>query len=94
MDFVTITDHDTIAGALEIADDRRVLLSEELTIAFKGEPQHVHVRGYDITSDDLGWLQASEDAVEACAAYLHEHEIASALAHPFYAVERLGARSD
>ncbi len=87
MDFVTITDHDTIAGALEIADDPRVFLSEELTVAFKGEPQHVHVLCWDITPDDHDWLQAHNDDVEACAGYLHGHEIATALAHPFYAVE-------
>src|SRR6202022_488640 len=31
-------------------------------------------------------LQANRDDVEACAAYLHDDEITSALAHPFYAV--------
>jgi len=87
MDFVTITDHDTIAGALEIADDPRVFLSEELTVAFRGEPQHVHVLCYDITPDDHEWLQFHNSDVEACAEYLHEHEITTALAHPFYAVE-------
>jgi glycosyltransferase involved in cell wall biosynthesis/predicted metal-dependent phosphoesterase TrpH len=86
MDFVTITDHDTIAGALTLADDPRVFLSEELTVAFKGEGQAVHVLCYDITPDDHDWLQAHNDDVEACAEYLHEHEIATALAHPFYAV--------
>ena len=33
MDFVTITDHDTIAGVLEIADRPDVFISEELTAA-------------------------------------------------------------
>ena len=41
MDFVTITDHDTIAGVLEIADDPRVFLSEELTVAFKLSLIHI-----------------------------------------------------
>lgn len=87
MDFVTITDHDTIAGAMEIAADPRVFLSEELTAWFAGEPQAVHVLCYGITPDDHEWLQAHNGDVEACAAYLHEHEITTALAHPFYAVE-------
>ena len=43
MDFVTITDHDTIAGVLEIADRPDVFVSEELTARFRGEPQAVHV---------------------------------------------------
>ena len=37
MDFVTITDHDTIAGALELADRPDVFVSEELTAWFRGE---------------------------------------------------------
>jgi glycosyltransferase involved in cell wall biosynthesis/predicted metal-dependent phosphoesterase TrpH len=87
MDFVTITDHDTIAGVEEIADDPRVFVSEELTTWFRGEPQAVHVLCYGITPDDHAWLQAHAADVEVCAAYLHEREIATALAHPFYAVE-------
>jgi len=37
MDFVTITDHDTIAGVLQIADLGDVFISEELTAHFRGE---------------------------------------------------------
>jgi glycosyltransferase involved in cell wall biosynthesis/predicted metal-dependent phosphoesterase TrpH len=87
MDFVTITDHDTIAGALTLADLPDTFVSEELTVWFRGEPQAVHVLCYGITPDDHGWLQAHRGDVEACAEYLNEHEITSALAHPFYAVE-------
>ena len=87
MDFVTITDHDTITGALELDHLADTFISEELTVHFKDEPQAVHVLCYGITPDDHGWLQAHNDDVEACAAYLDDHEIACALAHPFYAVE-------
>jgi glycosyltransferase involved in cell wall biosynthesis/predicted metal-dependent phosphoesterase TrpH len=87
MDFVTITDHDTIAGAQQIADDPRVFLSEELTAWFRGEPQAVHVLCYGITPDDHDWLQAHARDVEHVAEWLHEQGIACALAHPFYAVE-------
>jgi len=87
MDFVTITDHDTIAGAQQIADDPRVFISEELTTWFKGEPQAVHVLCWGITPDDHDWLQAHSRDVEVCAGYLHDRGIACALAHPFYAVE-------
>ena len=86
MDFVTITDHDTIAGAQQIADRPDVFLSVELTASFRGEPQAVHVLCYGITPDDHEWLQAHRYDVEACAGYLHASEIACALAHPFYAV--------
>jgi glycosyltransferase involved in cell wall biosynthesis/predicted metal-dependent phosphoesterase TrpH len=86
MDFVTITDHDTIAGVLEIADRPDVFVSEELTAHFRGEPQAVHVLCYDITREDHEWLQANSGDVELCAAYMLEREIVCALAHPYYTV--------
>ena len=87
MDFVTITDHDTIDGCLELADRPDCFVSEELTARFAGEPQAVHVLCYGITPGDHEWLQAHAGDLEACAAYLHESGIACALAHPFYHVE-------
>ncbi len=87
MDFVTITDHDTIDGCLELGDRSDCFVSEELTARFAGEPQAVHVLCYGITPGDHEWLQAHAGDVEACAAYLHENEIACALAHPFYNVD-------
>ncbi len=87
MDFVTITDHDTIDGCLELAGRADCFISEELTARFAGEPQAVHVLCYGITPGDHEWLQANAGDVEACAAYLRRNEIASALAHPFYNVD-------
>lgn len=86
MDFVTITDHDTIDGCLELADRPDCFVSEELTARFAGEPQAVHVLCYGITPGDHEWLQAHSGDVEACAAYLHDQGIACALAHPFFNV--------
>jgi glycosyltransferase involved in cell wall biosynthesis/predicted metal-dependent phosphoesterase TrpH len=87
MDLVTITDHDTIAGCLQLGDRHDVFISEELTAWFRGEPQAVHVLCLGITPADHEWLQAHNRDLEACADYLHENEIACSLAHPFYAVE-------
>jgi glycosyltransferase involved in cell wall biosynthesis/predicted metal-dependent phosphoesterase TrpH len=87
MDFVTITDHDTIDGCLEIADRDDVFISEELTAWFRGEPQAVHVLCFGLTPDDHARLQEWNHDLEACAEYLHSHGIACSLAHPFYAVE-------
>ena len=56
MDFVTITDHDTIAGVLEISARPDVFISEELTAHFRGEPQAVHVLCYGISVEDHEWL--------------------------------------
>src|SRR5262249_4651964 len=49
MDFVTITDHDTIDGCLELEGRPDCFISEELTAGFAGEPQAVHVLCYGIT---------------------------------------------
>jgi len=87
MDFVTITDHDTIDGALELAarhDD--AFVSEELTAWFRGEPQAVHILCWGITADDHERLRALSDDVEAVASELRDRAIACALAHPFFAV--------
>ncbi len=86
MDFVTITDHDTIDGVLQIADRSDVFISEELTAHFRGEPQAVHVLCYGITPADHEWLQAHSRDVEECASYMREREIVCALAHPYYTV--------
>jgi glycosyltransferase involved in cell wall biosynthesis/predicted metal-dependent phosphoesterase TrpH len=86
MDFVTITDHDTIDGCMELAGRPDAFVSEELTAWFAGEPQAVHVLCYGITPADHEFLQAHAADVETCAAFLHEREIACALAHPFFAV--------
>ncbi|HET9121360.1 MAG TPA: PHP-associated domain-containing protein, partial [Solirubrobacterales bacterium] len=87
MDFVTITDHDTIDGCLEIADRDDVFISEELTTWFRGEPQAVHLLCFGITPDDHAWLQEHNRDLESCAEYLHSHGITCSLAHPFYAAE-------
>jgi glycosyltransferase involved in cell wall biosynthesis/predicted metal-dependent phosphoesterase TrpH len=93
MDFVTITDHDTIDGVLAIAERPDVFISEELTASFRGEPQAVHVLCYGIAPADHEWLQAHSGDVEECAQYLHTHDILCALAHPYYNVGApLGAR--
>src|ERR1700759_4703866 len=64
MDFVTITDHDTIDGVLQLADRPDVFVSEELTARFRGEPPAVPVLCYGITVDDHDWLQAHAGGVE------------------------------
>jgi predicted metal-dependent phosphoesterase TrpH len=87
MDFVTITDHDTIDGALRLADRPDFFVSEELTARFRDEPREVHVLCYGIDPDDHARLQERARDVEAVAAYLHGRGILAALAHPFWEVE-------
>ena len=84
MDFVTITDHDTIDGVLTIADRADVFFSEELSATFRCEPDAaVHVLCWDIDRGDHEWLQAHARDVERCADYLRKRHIAAALAPPY-----------
>ena len=67
MDFVTITDHDTIDGVFEIADRPDVFVSEELTAHFRGEPQAVHVLCYGITARGSRVAAGPIPATSSCA---------------------------
>jgi len=87
MDFVTITDHDTIEGAMRLADRPDFFVSVELTARLAGEPREVHVLCFGVDPDDHAALQERAHDVEACAEYLHGRGIVSALAHPFWEVE-------
>ena len=48
MDFVTLTDHDTIDGALQIAHRANVIVGEELTCWFPEDGCKMHVLVYGI----------------------------------------------
>jgi predicted metal-dependent phosphoesterase TrpH len=79
MDFVTVTDHDTVDGGLALADRPDTFLSVELTAHFRGEPQAVHVLCWGITPDDFERLRSLSGDVERVAESLHERELACAL---------------
>src|ERR1051326_7667268 len=53
MDFVTLTDHDTIDGCLEIQDLPNTFVSEQVTTFFPQDPCKVHilVRSEEHTSE-------------------------------------------
>src|SRR4051812_27804292 len=51
MDFVTLTDHDTIAGATEISNLPDVLVGEELTCWFPEDHCKMHVLVYGLTPE-------------------------------------------
>jgi hypothetical protein len=76
MDFVTITDRDSIDGVLSIADRPDVFMSVELTARLRDSEETVQVSCYGISAFDHAWLQRRSDDVEVCLAYLREHAIA------------------
>mgnify|MGYP001826358464 FL=1 len=86
MDFVALTDHNTIAGAHEIAHLDDVIVGVEVTVAFPedGVPLHVLVWGVD----DATWadLDALRGNVYEMVDYLLAASLPHALAHPLHRV--------
>lgn len=84
MDFVTLTDHDSIAGALEIAHLPGAFVSCEVTAAFPedGCPLHVLVWGIDEARHRA--IQELRGDLYALTAYLDTEGIVYALAHPLF----------
>ncbi len=92
MDFVTLTDHNTISGALEIAHHSDVVVGVEITATFPddGVPVHVLAWGVDESAwDELSRLRPNlyELVDDLCA-----RGVPHALAHPLHRVgDRLTA---
>ncbi len=88
MDFVTLTDHDTIEGALELVERgfERVLIGEEITTRFPSDGREMHVLVWGITPDqheEIERLELRAD-IHALAGWIRERDLAHALAHPLH----------
>lgn len=84
MDFVTITDHDSIEGVTEIAHQDDVLVGEELTCWFPEDHCKMHVLIYGITPEDHANLQGRSKNIYDVAEYIERNRIAHSVAHPIY----------
>ena len=91
MDLVTLTDHDSIAGALELAGLPDVFVSEEVTCQVPGG-RELHLGVYDITAAQHQALQARRNDLESLFAYAAEERIPVCVNHPFSALT--GRRED
>lgn len=83
MTHVTLTDHDSIEGALRLAHHEDFIIGEEVTAFFPSEALHVHVLVWGIDERqhiEIGELRFN---VFELVEYLRRHGIAHALAHPF-----------
>lgn len=88
MDLVTITDHDSIAGALELVERGfpNVIIGEEVTVYFPEDRCKLHVLVWNLTPalhDELHTLHLRND-VYAFAEWLEDRRLPHALAHPLY----------
>ena len=86
MDMVTVTDHNTIAGSLEIAHLDDTFVSEEITTYFPEDRCKLHVLAYDITEAQHADFQPLRENVFELVPYLREQGIPHVLAHPLFAV--------
>jgi glycosyltransferase involved in cell wall biosynthesis len=84
MSLVTISDHNTLEGAVRIADRPGTFLSVEVTTRFPEDDVPLHVLVWNLTEEDHRDLQPYRPSVYELVAFLHERELAHALAHPLY----------
>ncbi len=87
MSFITITDHNTINGVLEIAHLPEVFMSCEYTVEVPEEKGKVHVLVYGISEAQHQDLLRLRENVYDFVKYLKSHRLAHALAHPLYSVQ-------
>jgi len=86
MDYITITDHNTIDGVLEIAHYPEVFISAEYTVFVPEEKTSIHVLVYGIDEHTHEDLMKLRDNVYEFVCYLKSKGIAHSLAHPLYPV--------
>jgi glycosyltransferase involved in cell wall biosynthesis len=86
MSDVTITDHNTIDGALDIAHLPDTFISEEITAYFPEDGCKVHILALNITEAQHRDIGKARTSIYELAHYLFEQNIVSVVAHPLYAI--------
>lgn len=84
MDFVTLTDVNTIDGVLKIRDLPGVFLSEEISTLLPESKKPVHILAYDITENQHEEISLLRDNAFQLLEYITDQNIVHSLAHPFY----------
>ena len=88
MDLVTITDHDTIAGALELSERgfQNFIIGQEITVYFPEDHCKLHVTVWDLTPelDEEITALGLRDDVYRFADWLADRNLPHAFAHPLY----------
>jgi len=87
MTYVTLTDHNTIDGALMLTHHDDFFISEEVTTYFPDEDVKLHVLALGITEDQHQEIQALRRNLYELVSYLKREDILYVLAHP---LTRLG----
>ena len=86
MDYVTITDHDSIDGCLEIAHRPRTFISEQVTTYFPHDACKLHILVWGISEQQHRDIETVRENIFDLQRYLQRAQIAHAVAHPLYSV--------
>jgi glycosyltransferase involved in cell wall biosynthesis len=86
MDFVTISDHNCIRGALEIAHLPGTLISVEITTYFPEDGCKIHCLATGINEPQFAAIQELRANIYDLQRYLAEQHIACSVAHPLFRV--------
>src|SRR5215469_13418649 len=86
MDYVTITDHDSIDGCLEIAHLPRTFISEQVTTYFPHDACKLHILVWGISEQQHSDIESVRENIFDLQRYLQRAQIAHAIAHPLYSV--------
>ena len=86
MDYVTITDHDSIDGCLEIANRPRTFISEQVTTYFPNDACKLHILVWGISEQQHRDIEGARENIFDLQRYLQRGQIAHAVAHPLYSV--------
>lgn len=89
MDLVTLTDHDTIAGAQELVHLDNTFVSEEVTVVLAGTsaaPRELHVNVFAITEVQHERIAVLRHDAEAFFAYVAQERIPASINHLFSAL--------
>src|SRR5437762_2182961 len=86
MNYVTITDHDTIDGCLQIIDLPHTFISEQVTTYFPQDPCKLHILVWGISQEQHGKIEGVRDNIFELQHYLQIAQIAHAVAHPLYSI--------
>lgn len=85
MEYVTITDHNVISGALEIAHLPNTFISSEITTHFPENGCKAHVVVLRISEAQYAEIMGLRKNIYELVGYLNRERIAHFLAHPLYA---------
>lgn len=88
MRFVTLTDHNTIEGCLEIAHLEGAFTSAEITSVFPADGCKVHLLVWGIDEEHFAQIDLLRADIFELQRYLSSEGIAHAVAHPFYSVDQ------